>query len=182
MKRVVLIVAFTISTSLIFAQGLKQDSAMIRKEMRKAEIEKQYQLTKNMIENKNFVLESDFLQNRYGYRFKVSPIINFIKVEPNNKAVIQIGSNWRVGPNGVGGVTAKGRITKWKVTQNKKNKTFDVMMNVITPIGIYDVNFSVMPNGQATALLTGSSGGHLTFDGDLATNDNSVIYEGLSIG
>ncbi len=61
MKKVVLILAFAISTSVIFAQGSKQDSAMIRKEKRKAEIEKQYQHTKSMIENKNFVLESDYL-------------------------------------------------------------------------------------------------------------------------
>ena len=182
MKRVVLILAFAFSTSLIFAQGSKQDSAMIRKEKRKAEIEKQYQLTKKLIENKNFVLETNFLQNKWGLQFPVSSGINFVKVEPNNKAVIQIGSNWRIGPNGVGGVTAKGRITGWKVRQNEKSKTFNVMMNVMTPIGIYDVNFSIMPSGQASALLTSNWGGHLTFRGDLVPTNNSSVYEGWSIG
>ena len=182
MKRVVLILAFAFSTSLIFAQGSRQDTAMIRKEKRKAEIEKQYQLTKEMVENKNFVLESDFLQNRYGDRFPVSSMINFVKVEPDNRAVIQIGSNWRVGPNGVGGVTAKGKITQWRVFQNKRNDTFNVMMNVMTPIGIYDVNFSIMPGGQATALLTGLSGGRLTFDGYLVPTDSSGVFQGQSIG
>ncbi len=182
MKRVVLILAFAVSTSLIFAQGSEQDSAMIRKEKRKAEIEKQYQLTKEMVENKNFVLESNFLQNRYGDRFWVSPTINFVKVEPDNKAVIQIGSNWRFGPNGVGGVTAKGRITHWKVSQNKKSDTFNVIMNVMTPIGIYDVNFSIMPGGHATALLTGISGDRLTFEGDLVPTSDTSTYEGWSIG
>ena len=182
MKKVVLILTFAISTSLIFAQGSKQDSAMNRNEKRKAEIEKRYQLTKNMVDNKDFVLESDYLRNRYGYQYPVSPVINFVKVEPNNEAVIQIGSDWRIGPNGVGGVTAKGKITKWKVTQNEKNRTFNVLMNVMTPIGIYDVNFSIMPGGQATALLTGMSGGRLTFDGDLVPTDNSSVFQGLSIG
>jgi len=181
MKKVVLILAFAFSTSLIFAQGSRQDSAMIRKEKRKAEIEKQYQLTKEMVESKNFVLESDFLQNRYGYRFWVSPVINFVKVEPNNEAVIQIGSDYRIGANGVGGVTAKGRITQWKVTQNKKNKTFDVTMFVSTPIGHYDVYFSILPSGQAIARLSGIYGGRLTFDGDLVSADESSVYEGWSL-
>ena len=55
-------------------------------------------------------------------------------------------------------------------------------MNVMTPIGIYDVNFSIRPGGQATALLTGMSGGRLTFDGDLVPTDNSSVFQGLSIG
>jgi hypothetical protein len=181
MKKLVLILAFALSTSLVFAQGTNQSSALTRKEKRQARLESQYRLTKDMIENKNFVLESDFLQNRYGYSFPVSPNINFVKVEPNNEAVIQIGSNYRIGPNGVGGVTAKGKITKWQVIQNKKNDTFDVKMFVMTPIGMYDVNFSVMPGGQATARLTGMRGGRLTFDGNLVPTDQSITYEGWSI-
>ena len=134
-----------------------------------------------MLENKNFVLESDFLENRYGYRFPVSPNINFVKVEPGGEAVIQIGSNYRIGPNGVGGVTAKGKITKWEVTENQKNKTFNVVMYVLTPVGNYDLYFNIMPGGQATARLTGTTGGHLTFDGDLVSSDDSIVYEGWSI-
>lgn len=181
MKKVVLILVFAISTSLVYAQGSKQGTALSRKDKRKAEMEQQYQLTKNMIENKNFVLESNFLQNRYGYRYPVSPVINFVKVEPNNEAVIQIGSNYLYGPNGVGGVTAKGKITQWKVMQNTKSKTFNVRMLVMTSIGTYDVSFSVLPGGQATALLTGITGGRLTFDGDLVPTGQSAAYEGWSI-
>ena len=181
MKKLVLIFVFAISTSLIFAQGTNKDSSLTRKEKRKAEIEKQYQLTKDMLENRNFVLESDSLENRYGNRFPVSPNINFVKVDPNGEAVIQIGSNWRVGPNGVGGVTAKGKITRWDFTTNQKNKTFNVKMFVMTPIGMYDLNFSVMAGGQATARLTGNYSGHLTFDGDLVPTDQSAVYEGWSI-
>ncbi len=180
MKKLVLIFVLALSTSLIFAQETNQDSTLTKKEKRKAELERQYQLTKDMIENRDFVLESDYLVNRYGYRVPVSPNINFVKVEPN-QAVIQIGSNWRVGPNGVGGITAKGKITKWEVNENKKNKTFNVKMFVMTPVGMYDLNFSVRPDGQATARLSGNYSGHLTFDGDLVPTDESITYEGWSI-
>ncbi len=181
MKKLVLIFVLALSTSLIFAQSTYQDETLTKKEKREAELERQYQITKDMLENKNFVLETDFLQNRYGYRIPVSSNINFVKVEPNNLAVIQIGSNWRLGPNGVGGVTAKGEITRWEVNTNEKKKTFNVKMGVMTPIGMYDLNFSVMAGGQATAFLTGIRGGHLTFNGDLVPADESGVYEGWSI-
>jgi len=181
MKKLVLILVLALSSSFVFAQETNQNSNLTKKEIRQARLERQYRLTKDMILNKNFVLESDFLQNRYGFSIPVSPTINFVKVEPNNEAVIQIGSNYRIGPNGVGGVTTKGKITKWQVIQNKKNDTFDVRMFVMTPVGMYDVNFSVMPGGQATARLTGMRGGRLTFDGNLVPTDQSITYEGWSI-
>jgi len=180
MKKLVLIFVLALSTSLVFAQETNQNSNLTRKEKRKAELERQYQLTKDMLENKNFVLETDWLINRYGYRVPVSPNINFVKVD-SSQAVIQIGSNSGIGPNGVGGVTAKGKITKWEVKQNKKNKTYNVRMFVMTPIGMYDLNFSVRPDGQATARLTSNRGGQLTFDGDMVPTDNSITYEGWSI-
>jgi hypothetical protein len=180
MKKLVLIFVLALSTSLIFAQRANQDSVLTKKEKRKAELERQYQLTKDMLENKSFVLESYFLQNRYGYRFPVNSSINFVKVEPKGEAVIQIGSNWRVGFNGVGGVTAKGKITNWEVKENPKNKTFNVNMFVTTSIGMYDLNFSIQPDGQATVRLSGMRGENLTFDGELVSTDNSIIYEGWS--
>jgi hypothetical protein len=181
MKKFVLMFVLALSTSLIFAQSTDQDSTPTKKEKRKAELERQFQLTKNMLENRNFVLESDFLETRYGYRIPVSPNINFVKVEPDGEAVIQIGSNSGIGPNGVGGVTARGKVTKWEVVENQKNKTFSVKMFVLTPIGIYDLYFNIMPRGQATARLTGTTGGRLIFDGDLVPSDDSIIYEGWSI-
>ena len=181
MKKLFLILVLAFSSPFVFAQSTEQNSTLTKKEIRKARLEKQYQLTKGMIENKNFVLESDYLQDRYGFRYPVSPMINFVKVEPNNDAIIQIGSNYSIGPNGVGGVTAKGKITNWNVTQNQKSKTFYIRMDVMSPIGIYDLNFSVSSGGQATALLTGMSGGRLTFDGDLVPPDSSIVYEGWSI-
>ena len=182
MKKLVLIVILALSAPLVFAQSSVQNPVQTKKEKREARLEKQFQLTKNILQDKSFVLESDFLQNRYGYRYPVSPMINFVKVEPNNEAVIQIGSHYGLGANGVGGVTAKGKITSWKLTENQKSDSFYVMMNVMTPIGIYDVNFSVMPDGQATARLTGLNGGRLTFDGNLVPADNSIVYQGWSVG
>ena len=180
MKKIIVILLMSISSNLLFAQKGKENSAISKKEKRKVEMEEQYRLTKQMLENKYFVLEADFLQDKYGHRVFVSPNINFVAVD-SSEAVIQIGSNYRIGPNGVGGVTAKGRITKWELTENEKRKTFNLTFNVMTSIGIYDLHLSVGPSGKATALLTGLRPGQLTFDGDLVPLEESSVYEGQSI-
>jgi hypothetical protein len=180
MKRLVIFIVFIISTGFLFAQGNDENSTLSRKEKRKAEAEKQFELTKQMLENKSFVLESYYLQDRYGNRIPVMSDINFVAID-STEAIIQIGSNWRIGPNGVGGVTAKGQITKWELSENEKNQTFTLRMNVMTPIGFYDLMFSILGSGKSTALLTGLRSGRLTFDGDLVPWSDSSIYVGRSL-
>ncbi|MFA5326162.1 MAG: DUF4251 domain-containing protein [Prolixibacteraceae bacterium] len=176
MKRLIVLLGFVLSANMLFAQRVDENS-LTKKEKRNAETEKQYQITKSMLENRDFVLQTDFLQDRYGNRFFVSSNINFVAVD-SAEAVIQIGSNYRLGPNGVGGVTAKGQITKWKLTSNNKNKTFGLSINVMTPIGIYDLYFSIGASGGGTATLTGLSSGRLTFDGNLVPWEDSSVYVG----
>ena len=173
MKRLVLLFALIISTSFLYAQGNDENSAQTKKEKREAELEKKFQLTKQMLDKKDFVLETNFLQDRYGFRVPVVSMINFVSVD-STEAIIQIGSNSRIGPNGVGGVTAKGNITKWELTENDKNKTF-------TPIGIYDLFFDIGASGQSTALLTGLTSGQLTFDGNLVPQAKSSVFVGRSL-
>lgn len=177
MKKLALILTMALSVQLSFAQ--ESDNKMTRKEKRKAEIQAQYEQTKQMLENKTFVLESDFLQDRYGNRAWVSPTINFVMVE-GDTAVMQIGSNWGFGPNGLGGVTAKGRITKWELKENEKKNTFNLAMNVMTGIGIYEVHFSIGPSGNSRARMTGLYPGELNFDGDLVALEESSVFEGTS--
>lgn len=180
MKKLVLFLVFVISVSGLFAQGKDENSYLTRKEKRQAEIDQEYQLTKNMLENKDFVLESNSLQDRFGNRVEVSSNINFVAVD-STKAIIQIGSNWRMGFNGVGGVTAKGTITKWKLTENDKSKSFGLQLTVMTNIGFYDVYFNVNASGRADALLTGMTDGRLTFNGNLVPWEDSSVYVGQSL-
>ncbi len=179
MKKILFIVLIAFSANFVFAQQ-QDNSKMTKKEKRQAELQQQYEMTKGMIEDRNFVLESDFLQDRYGNRVFVNSTINFVMVN-GDTAVIQIGSNHGLGPNGVGGVTAKGKITKWEIKENKKKKTFYLTMNMMSSIGIYDVSFSVGPTGQATAYLSGIRAGKLIFDGDLVQLEDSSVFEGQSI-
>ena len=180
MKRSVLILAFVISASLVYAQNVDESSSLTRKQKRQAQTEKEFQATKQMLDNKDFVLESFALQNRWGYRFEVSSNINFVAVD-STEAIIQIGSNYRIGANGVGGVTARGPITKWNLKENPKTKSFNLQMTVMTKIGFYDLNLNISADGRADALLTGLGSGRLTFDGNMVPWQDSSVYVGTSL-
>lgn len=177
MTKLVIIFVLAVFANSTFAGG--QNDNLSKKEKKKAEAENEYRMTKQMLENKNFVLESDFLQDRYGNRVFVNSTINFVAVD-SAMAVIQVGSDRRIGPNGVGGVTAKGRISKWELKEDKRHN-FTLSMNVMTTIGIYDLHFSISPSGRASARLTGLRAGNLTFDGYLVPIEESKVYEGQSI-
>jgi len=177
MKRLVVFLGLIISASILFAKGNDENSVLTRKDKRNIELEKHFQLTKQMLENRDFVLEASFLQDRFGNRIPVTSNINFVAVD-STEAIIQIGSNFRIGPNGVGGVTAKGSISKWKLTENEKNKAFDLSLSVMTPIGMYDLFFSIGASGRGTATLTGLRSGRLTFDGDMVSGEKSSVYIG----
>ncbi len=179
MKRIIFMLVLAMSAGALFAQSVP-GFPMTKKEKRKAEQEKQYQLNKEMLENRDFVLEADYLQNKYGHRFLVNSNINFVAVD-STTAIIQIGSDYRVGANGVGGVTAKGKITRWVLKENTKQKTFYLSINVMTPIGIYDLHFSIDSSGRATAMLSGLSPGELTFEGNMVPYSESAVYEGMSL-
>ena len=158
----------------------EHDPAQIsRKEKQAMEREHLFLSNKDILENSSFVLESDYLQNRYGYRIPVNSTLNFVMVNAD-EAVIQIGSNNGLGYNGVGGVTAKGRITKWELNENEKKKSFDLSMHVMTSIGMYEVNMSI-GLGMATARLSGLAPGNLTFSGEIVALNESIVYEGSSL-
>jgi len=179
MKTIIVILLFAAASTGLIAQNVASHSTTATKEKKQSEEDVQYQLNKTMLENRDFVLEADYLQDHRGNRQFVNHMINFVQVD-STTAIIQIGSDFRNGPNGVGGITAKGEITNWKLTEDKKNKSFNLYINVMTSIGIYDLFFRIYPFGNSTALLTGLRYGQLTFEGGLQPYSESSIYQGVA--
>lgn len=136
-----------------------------------------YQQTSNMIDSMNFVLEANYLGNKYGFRIPVTSNLNFIKVN-GKKVVLQTGRNEGLGYNGLGGLTAEGTITDWKVTKNQKNKTFYITMDISSNIGFYTVWMDISGSGRATAYLTGLGPGALEWDGYCVTPEETRTFQG----
>ncbi len=177
-----------ISVSLLWVLGLflltvssnAQEVKLSRqelKEARKAQLAANFNILDSLLKAKSFVLEADFLQNQYGDRIVVTPVLNFIKVN-NDDGILQTGNNLGLGFNGVGGVTAEGSIGGWKIFKDPKKMTYNVQFSLLTQIGNYDVTMMVTADNIATATITGLGPGRLTWDGHLATVDNSRVFKG----
>ncbi len=137
---------------------------------------------KAAVHNMSFVLEADYVTFRNGNRVSVNSGTNFISVN-GDRAVVQISpSTYYAGPNGVGGVTVKGRIGDLKTTVDKKGRTTLSMsvngigINAQVEIYMYQgsnrVTASVYPNFNSNSV---------TFDGTLVPYANSSVFEGMSL-
>ncbi len=167
--------------SLIFNLALSpavygQDQKKMKKD---STLNADFNQTKMMLENKDFVLEADYLANQIGDRIPVSSTINFVSVDSAN-AVLQIGRNTGIGYNGVGGVTAQGNITRYKLNIDQKRKSFYLSFSVMTAIGSYDINMSVSADAYANATLTGIQSGQLIYTGYLVPLEKSRVYKGYN--
>jgi hypothetical protein len=149
-----------------------------QREARDKEREKNIEMTSQMVKLHRFVLEADYLSNKYGVRIPVSRDINFIMVDSTD-AVLQTGSAFTLGYNGVGGETVSGRITKFDYGMTGRNKdSYSIRMVVLSPVGVYDITLLINPEGYADASIRGNWSGQLNYHGRLVPLGLSRVYEG----
>lgn len=170
----------TIGLCLISKNSFSQEVKLSSQEQRaamEAERYANYQIIDSLVTGQNFVLKADFLKNQYSDRVIVTPTLNFIRVD-SSVAVLQTGAISSLGYNSVGGVTAEGKITSWKLVSNSKNFSLFLQFSVLTNIGSYDVSLNVDSNNNADARISGLYGGTLIYEGHLETIPNSGVYKG----
>jgi hypothetical protein len=173
-----LVLSLVTISSVSFAQS-KEHAKELKKEAKLVKLQQDYMNTGHLLDSMRFVLEANYLDNMRGNRVFVPSSLNFIKID-STKAVIQIGSNAGMGSNGVGGVTAEGSITKWKLNRNEKRKSFNIAMNIMTNIGAYDIFMDISASGNASATLSGIRYGRLMYEGNIVSLKKSRIFKGTN--
>lgn len=166
----------------ISAYGNSQDGKLSREEKKEAKRDKDFynfQVIDSMLINKRFILEADFLENKYGDRSPVMSNVNFILVD-SLRAVLQTGSSSIYGSNGIGGATAEGTVSRLKITKNLKNLSFTLWFTVSSQIGIYDVAMTINADKHARATISGLTPGKLTWVGRVVEMNNSGVYKGMN--
>lgn len=158
-------------------KNYSDSTAISKKAQKEIILQNKYNAMDSLLENKQFVLEANFLENQRGRRTFVLSNLNFVLVD-STYSILQVGSSYGLGANGVGGVTAKGTITHWEINKNDKDKTFYLNWSLITNIGIYDVRMNVDASGYAKADISGLRAGRLTYEGNIIPLDESSIYQG----
>jgi hypothetical protein len=171
---------FFIGLLMISLAGSSQDIKLSKEEKKAIKKDKDqfdYQVVDSMIQRRSFVLEADYLENKYGIRNPVSSLLNFIEVDSDN-AVLQTGSNSWEGLNSVGGVTAEGNIQGLEVTKDIKHLNFFVRFTVMSQIGIYEVAMTINSDKTARAEISGFGRGKLTYSGHILNPWESRAYKG----
>lgn len=184
MKYLITLLIFLFMSLCSFSQEpsrkeMRQLQKQLKKEQKADEADQKAAIVKWMLENQRFVLEADRLRDRRGNIANVSSTINFVASDSIN-GVIQIGNNWYVGLNGVGGITVEGGVSNYTLSHNDKNNTYYVAYNIQSTTGTYDVRMTVFQEGRAEATISSNWPGQLTYVGYLVPPHHSKVYKGLS--
>jgi hypothetical protein len=163
----------------------KKELKKLQKEQKKAdqaaEEERMVEVTNFMVHQQQFVLEADYLSDKYGQRVPVTPTINFVLVD-SLVGTVQFGSAQAVGYNGVGGVTVDGRITKYEYSVvGKKEDSYSIRLILMSSLGTYDITLMVNSQGYADAQIRGNWSGQLNYHGKLVPLTLSRVYKGTPI-
>lgn len=152
-------------------------------EKRKAEAEATAKMVDIMVNQRRFVVEANYIGLHTGNRFVVNSDLNFIRLD-SSIIVIQVapimGSG---GANGLGGITAEGFISDWKIKRyGKSPQNYSINLFIkITRAGTYDINIIINPNGTVQATVSGIDAAKVTFYGKLVSLQASKVYKGSSI-
>lgn len=153
-----------------------------RLEQRRAEEEATAKLVDWMVDQKQFVLEANYLSNQTGSRVIVNSKLNFIVID-SSKIVIQLASTTGIGgPNGMGGVTAEGNISQFQIKKfGKDQNSYSIRVLAMTAIGSYDIFFTISRSGNTDASISGNGRGRLNYHGVIIPIKQSRVFKGMSI-
>ena len=179
-----ILMMFVLSTSV---QMLAQERKQTKKERKEAKKEQQkkeqaalFEITKQLIKDTAFVVAADRIAFKQGQSFTVSQTLNFLRVY-KGEGVLQIApiNSPNLGANGLGGVTMKGPLTQYEITE--KGNNIYVRITLKGTLGTAMINLSVYGGNNAVVDVSGLfSGKAFTLYGQLEHLNDVRIFEGTS--
>ncbi len=176
-------VVLVLAAILLVPLGLSaQDDKELSRKERKA-LQQQLDSLKflqafSAIEDKEFVLEADRVIFKQGQTAYVSSNTNFVAVS-GERAVVQVAFNVPSGgPNGIGGVTVEGSVTKFDMQTDDKGKV-TVSMNVMGR-GISAMLMIELYKGSNRAQVTVTpnfNSSRLTLSGVVVASEESNVFK-----
>jgi len=179
------LIAFLLISSIGFANAQtaqEKDNKKLeraeRKLQREAEAKALFDKTVQLVEEKNLVLEATTVRGKRGSTVNVGPN-NFIMID-KDEFVLQTSFPGGVGFNGLGGITARGKVTSYDISRNDKNNTITVLAQVSTlSLGQGTLTIQVSISGNASATFANNWGGRIQFNGPIESIQEARIYEGM---
>jgi hypothetical protein len=173
-----------------YAQEFGAESTMSRQEARKAaraahrkaeaaQQLKDFQAAVECIKSGSFVIEVDQLLFPRGLTKFVSSLTNFVSMN-EGKAVIQIAtSNFRPGPNGVGGITVEGNASNITMSTSKRGIVYyNFMDQGIAVSATVNIQLTGDGNRATVTVYPNFNSNNLTMTGNLVPYNESQIFQG----
>lgn len=177
MKKPLFLLLICVFSSLsLFAQ---KPTRAEKKALRLAAASKEYQLLKEQVKSRQFVLKASQFYTKENAIHQLSPDINFILLK-EDQGTIQLNFQGVSGWNGIGGYTLEGQATNLKIKYNDKRQRIFLSMNIQDRANTYFVTFDINSNGRTMANIQGLGKGQMSFGGQLVSLQASEIFKGMS--
>ena len=192
------LLSITLLTLLCFGTGLNaqdfgSETTMTRQEARKAaraahkkaiaaENNQLFEQAVQCLKEGSFVIEADQLLFPQGMTKFVSGLTNFVSMQ-DGKAVIQIAtSNFRPGPNGVGGITVEGDASNITMSTSKKGVVYyNFMDQGIAVSATVNIQLTGDGNRATVTIYPNFNSNNLTMTGKLVPYSESNVFQGNTI-
>ena len=194
MERIILSIALLGSFLILANDAFSQEPQLSEKDKKKLEKEEkkkqkeavelaEWNEAKTMAESKRFVFTANEMYTADG-SISLDSRTNFFYVIGDD-ATLQftfIGLQGIPNPNGLGGITSKGRVTKYsyKADNYKKPVTIEVTVNPLAGQGrgIHQMVVTIFGEGYAELLMPGNGA---RLKGRIVKPEDSKIYEGTQL-
>lgn len=190
MKRVLfLLVILLFSTGMLMAQqdtaadkAAKKAEKEAKKEAEAAELMALFEQGVQALQDSNFVLEAERVEFKHGRFVYVTQNTNFVSLQ-GDQSTIQLAFNTPAsGPNGIGGITVDGSVSKIEMKTDKKgNVSLSMMVQGVAVSANVTIRM-VKGTNKCTATVTPNfNSNRITFTGYLYPSEQSNVFKGRAI-
>lgn len=180
MKKTTFILLLVLLGVQIQAQETKTKK-QIRAEKKAQELQAQQDtrvIQEKWAKDKTYVLEALQVFSKQGETFHLNSSTNFVYIN-GDQAILQLSFDGLIGWNGIGGITVKGRITKYEVQLENKNKPIYIRLNIQGSTGFQDITLWISNSGSGEAQITDMQGNRIRFTGNIVSLEETSVFVGM---
>ncbi|WP_069835626.1 DUF4251 domain-containing protein [Roseivirga misakiensis] len=161
-----------------------EEKEKTKKELRKEKKEEKAKLREEkqavgvkLIESRDFVLMAKTINGVNGATVPVRETMNFVRIDKGT-VTVQYGEPGRSGgANGLGGVTFKGRIQNFRVSDKGGRKGYNAILNFTSPLNANIMSVSIFIWGDKAQARFFNGERNVTFDGKYAKASETKLWE-----
>lgn len=164
MKKVLLII---LSISFF---SIQSSIAQSKKELKKQQKEKEYQVTKKLIESGNFVFTPDWVNTQRGRRVNITGDGNTLIIE-GKKAIADLpyfGVSQTSHYSGNTGINFTSANTTYSTEFDDKKHKITIKFQAIEKSENFDIQLEIFSNGNTTVKISSSSRNNISYNGKVS--------------